>query len=283
VGSWHWVGSWEYSWGNKASQLELSGAHKATCIGAWASRSHSNCCRHEEPRSACWCQATRSHSYCWRQGEPSLCAAGVLGPAFQAWAPEGQCSSTVGMGEPRLQIVGALGPTWQATRSHGSCYQLRGTKPVSSGSSGAWLLALASWGAVQWHCCQLRETKPVGLCLLLPLEQQELGVLLIQEHQFLWHFRVKVADHIERGACSSQFLCVLESRTYHQAHQVMEPGAMRRLHGQRIWSVELQVVLPIPPMVSCFSVCEFREGFASGWLWDPVGGFWHPLILFQYS
>jgi hypothetical protein len=37
-------------------------------------------------------------------------------------------------------------------------------------------------------------------------------------------------------------------------------------------------------MVTCFSFCEFREGLASHWLWDPMDAFWGPLIfLFQGS
>jgi hypothetical protein len=38
---------------------------------------------------------------------------------------------------------------------------------------------------------------------------------------------------------------------------------------QECWVVNLL----IPPVVSCFSDCGFREGFASCWLWDPVGDF----------
>jgi hypothetical protein len=44
--------------GSKTSWLESSGAHKAaealgsTCIGAWASWSHSSCYRHGGPKSA---------------------------------------------------------------------------------------------------------------------------------------------------------------------------------------------------------------------------------------
>jgi hypothetical protein len=56
----------------------------------------------------------------------------------------------------------------------------------------------------------------------------------------------------------------------------MEPGAMQQLQGQG--SVELHILLPILPMVSCFSICGFREGFASCWLWDHMCAFWGPLI-----
>jgi hypothetical protein len=44
--------------------------------------------------------------------------------------------------------------------------------------------------------------------------------------------------------------------------QVMEPGAAQQLQ-LGIGSVELQVVLPILPTVSYFSICRFREGFVS--------------------
>jgi hypothetical protein len=44
-----------------------------------------------------------------------------------------------------------------------------------------------------------------------------------------------------------------------------------RLQECGIRSVELQVILPGLPIVSCFSICGFGEGFASRWLWDPMG------------
>jgi hypothetical protein len=52
VGWWHWIASWGSPWGSKAGGLELSGVQKAaealgsTCVGAWALRGHSSCCRH---------------------------------------------------------------------------------------------------------------------------------------------------------------------------------------------------------------------------------------------
>jgi hypothetical protein len=52
---------------------------------------------------------------------------------------------------------------------------------------------------------------------------------------------------------------------------------MQRLQGQEL---EPQVILS---MVSCFSICGFREGFVSHWLWDPVGAFWDPLIFLLHS
>jgi hypothetical protein len=70
----------------------------------------------------------------------------------------------------------------------------------------------------------LPRTEPAGLHLLLPMQQRELLELLTQGHCFPWCFRVKVAGHILLGAWSSEFLCMLGSRTY---HQVMEPGAAR--------------------------------------------------------
>jgi hypothetical protein len=40
----------------------------------------------------------------------------------------------------------------------------------------------------------------------------------------------------------------------------------------------MQVILPILPMASCFSICGSRDGFVSFWLWEPVGDFWGTLI-----
>jgi hypothetical protein len=45
----------------------------------------------------------------------------------------------------------------------------------------------------------------------------------------------------------------------------MEPGGVWVGDG----SVELGVILPV---ISCFFICGFREGFVSCWVWDPVGG-----------
>jgi hypothetical protein len=59
---------------------------------------------------------------------------------------------------------------------------------------------------------------------------------------------------------------------------------MWTVQGKGIRRVELRAVLPIFPLVSCFSICGFGEGFASHWLWDPMGAFGGSLIfLFQGS
>jgi hypothetical protein len=94
-------------------------------------------------------------------------------------------------------------------------------------------------------------------------------------------FRLKVASHILGETCGYEFLHVLGSRTY---CWVMEPGAVWQLQRQRIGSIELQVVLPILPVVSCFSICRFRKAFDFSWLWDLPGTFSGSLIfLFQGS
>jgi hypothetical protein len=99
-------------------------------------------------------------------------------------------------------------------------------------------------------------TEPDALHLLLPVEQWEPRVLFAQEHWFAWSFRVKVASHMGGwGAWSSEFLCVQEVGLTTKENQVMEPGATG-LQGQGIHSVELQVILPILPVVSCFSICK---------------------------
>jgi hypothetical protein len=46
---------------------------------------------------------------------------------------------------------------------------------------------------IQFSGTAARGTKPAGLCLLLPMEQQEPWDLLKQVCRFPWHFRVKVA------------------------------------------------------------------------------------------
>jgi hypothetical protein len=63
--------------------------------------------------------------------------------------------------------------------------QLGRTKPASSGLQGAKFCGVAS-----------RKTEPAGLCFLLPVEQQELRVLLAQRHCFPWSFIVKIEDHM---------------------------------------------------------------------------------------
>jgi hypothetical protein len=48
--------------------------------------------------------------------------------------------------------------------------------------------------------------------------------------------------------------------------------------GVRDHEFELQVILPLLPVVSCFSICGFGMGFAACKLWDPVSAFCDPLI-----
>jgi hypothetical protein len=114
---------------------------------------------------------------------------------------------------------------------------------------GFWgLISLTGFrSTVQWFCCWLKlrriesmsrrsswadlpyrlqeaqfcgvasgETELAGLDLLLPMEQWEPGILLAQECQFPWNFRVKVAGPVLGGVWSSEFLYVLGSRTYCQ-------------------------------------------------------------------
>jgi hypothetical protein len=109
-------------------------------------------------------------------------------------------------------------------------------------------------------------------CHLLPLEKQEPWDLLTQVGPFPWRFRVKVVGNVLGEAWSSKLLCVPGSRNY---HWVMEPRAAWKLQGHEIEIVELWVVLP----VISFSLCGFRQGFASFWLWDPISAFCRPLIL----
>jgi hypothetical protein len=135
--------------------------------------------------------------------EPSLWPAGVLGLAFQAWAPGRQYSSTAGTGYPSLWVEGTLGPSywhrlpvataaapgmkdpsqWEvgvlgppcqgsASRSYRNCSSYGRTKPVGSKCLGACLLPRLP-GMQYSSCCQHGRTKTTGLLLLLPVEQWE--------------------------------------------------------------------------------------------------------------
>jgi hypothetical protein len=93
-------------------------------------------------------------------------------------------------------------------------------------------------------------------------------------HQFPWHFRVKITGHVLGGGmCRSKFLCVPWNGTY---SRVMESGAAQWLQEQRIRSVELPDILPVLPMVSCFSVDTERPLLLTGYVtqWMPFGILW---------
>jgi hypothetical protein len=92
-------------------------------------------------RLDCRTWATWSHGTA-AAGEPSLWAAGVLGLAFQVWAPAEQCRSTVGMREPNLWIAGALGPTCQ--------HRLPGATVAASGLGEPSLQAVGVLGPDCW-------------------------------------------------------------------------------------------------------------------------------------
>jgi hypothetical protein len=121
-------------------------------------------------------------------GEPSLWASGFMGPACWVQAPGGQCSNAASTGDPSL-----------GSRSLGACLPGAGfqepqellqsweNKAVGSGSSGTCLLSWGSGSTVQWYC-RLGHCKPVSLHLLLPVEQWEPCVLLMQVCPFPWHF-----------------------------------------------------------------------------------------------
>jgi hypothetical protein len=180
--------------------------------------------------------------------------------AWIIWCP--QCSRG-----PGIYLCWGIG-----SRSQSSCGRHRGSKPVGSGSSGAYL----SGASIQEPHCQHGKPSLLssGSCSLL-----EPWVLLIQGHWLPWHFKVKVAGHVV-GRTMEPWVPVFAGKQDLPLSEnwVMESGAMWRFQGQGIGSVELQVILPILPMVSCFTICGFRESFVSYWLWDPMGAFWSPLI-----
>jgi hypothetical protein len=82
--------------------------------------------------------------------------------------------------------------------------KLRRTKAVSSGRS--WDDLPHRLQVSQFCVAACRETKLAGLCLLLPMEQQDLKVLLAQGCQLCWSFRVKVAGCMVVGSMNSEFL-----------------------------------------------------------------------------
>jgi hypothetical protein len=60
-----------------------------------------------------------------------------------------------------------------------------------------------------------------------------------------------------KGGHGTPSSCVCWEAGLTTKHQVIESGAMWRLQSWGIGTVELQVVLPILPMTSCFFICGF--------------------------
>jgi hypothetical protein len=200
--------------------------------------------------------------------------------------PCGQLAST-GYQEPwQLLQIQVIQPCWQQEFwcLFASCWlpgttvaaQSWGTKPVGSRSSGACFLVHASGSSVQ----QLLPKWGKQAHWLVPSVTHEatgaLGPTYIG-HWFLWRFRVKVAGHVVGGSMELWVPVYARKQDLPPSqHWIIEPGAVQRLQGRGIGSVELRVILPILSVVSCFSICGFRENFVSHWLWDPVGTFGVP-------
>jgi hypothetical protein len=97
-------------------------------------------------------------------------------------------------------------------------------------------------------------------------------------HQFPSCFRVKVAGPVLEGSMELQVpVCARKQDLLPSQCQEMEPGTTWRLQRQGMRSVDLRV-LPILTVVICFSICGFRESYASRWLCDPLDAFWGSLI-----
>jgi hypothetical protein len=174
----------------------------STCVGEWASRSHGSCCRHrgtkpsgsENPRAYLLAWATRSHSSCCSHKRTKPVGSRSPGTCLLAQATR------------RLAAVQAWGTqAWRQqefwgllARCHRSCYSHRRTKPEGSRSPGACLPVQAS-GSVIEQLLSGQETKPAGLHLLLPVEQ-EAWVLFLHGHQFPWHFTVKFTGRVVGGS-----------------------------------------------------------------------------------
>jgi hypothetical protein len=92
---------------------------------------------------------------------------------------------------------------------------------------------------------------------------------------FPWCFRVKVAGHILGGSMELWVIVCVG-----KWNLLPSNGTWSRRAASEAGSAELQVVLSILPLVSCFSICRFGESFASLWLGDSVCAFRGPLIFF---
>jgi hypothetical protein len=159
---------------------------------------------------------------------------------------------------------------------------MRVTKLSGNGNPGALFPTQASRSAVQWHCCQGNQA-----CWLAPsVTSAAAGAVgpAYTGELFSLAFQGKGSRLYRRGECGTLSSCLYWEAGLTAKCQVMEPGTVWRLQGQGIGSVELRVILPILLVVSCFSIWGFGEGFASHWLWYPMGVFWYLLIfLFQSS
>jgi hypothetical protein len=192
--------------------------------------------------------------------------AGVLGPGCQPRLLGAQSSGAAACtGETKP--AGSRSPgaclLVLTARNHSSCSWLGGTKSEGHGSSGAWLLhgfrkrspvaLLSAWGKQACWPAPFVTLGAAGTMGPAYTGMQESLVFQGEGNRLC----------SRGGAWSSKFLSVLRSRTYCQACWEMEPGATRRLQGWGIGSVEPWVVLPILPVVGCFSICRFGEGFVS--------------------
>jgi hypothetical protein len=103
----------------------------------------------------------------------------------------------------------------------------------------------------------------------LSMEQQKPWGMLTLGYKIPWNFRVWGSRSCSRRDCGA--LSSYISLRAELNHWEQQSGVAWTLWEWGIRSVELWVLLPIPPMVSCFSICGFREDFAFCWLWNPMG------------
>jgi hypothetical protein len=123
--------------------------------------------------------------------------------------------------------------------------------------------------SVLWHCCQRNQA-----CWLEPFVTRGARGALGPAYTGVLVSLVLQSEGSRsciRGEHGALSLCVCQT-----AGLTLSSGAWSCdvILGVGDWSVELLVFLPILPLVSCFSICRFREGFASCWLGDPMGAFW---------
>jgi hypothetical protein len=137
-------------WHQQNSKAKAGKALGSTCIGTWASRSHSSCYRHRGPKAT----GSRNpgscllvlgyHGRCCRHGENKPLAVGFMGPTLQVWAPGGRYSSAADTGEPSLQAVGIP-------------EQFSGAA-ASMGNQAYWLVPCYPWNSRSHGSCLHRDT-----------------------------------------------------------------------------------------------------------------------------
>jgi hypothetical protein len=144
-------------WSSKAGGLESSGAHivvealGSTCVGMWASRSHSNCCRHGGSKPA----GSRNSGACFpdmgsRRAIQWYSRSGVSKPAGSG--SSGACLPSAGIQEPQELLQSwenKASRQWEPWSLHASTgFWENGTAAdAGRGNQACWLAPSLTHGA----------------------------------------------------------------------------------------------------------------------------------------